>query len=98
MYLLYTLAIIGYAIAVAPRLLYQAARHGKYVGTLSERWGRLPAEVNPDRVPSIWGHAVSVGEVLATRTLIPAMRERYPGHRLLLSTTTQTGRAVASSI
>ncbi len=98
MYLFYTLAIIGYAIAVAPRLLYQAVRHGKYVGTLSERWGRLPAEVNPDHVPSIWIHAVSVGEVLATRTLIPAMRERYPGHRLLLSTTTQTGRAVASSI
>ncbi len=98
MYFLYSLAIIGYAVALAPRLLYQAARHGKYVGTLSERWGRLPITLNPDRAPSIWIHAVSVGEVLATRALIPALRERYPEHRLLLSTTTQTGRAVAASV
>ena len=98
MYFLYSLAIIGYAVALAPRLLYQAARHGKYVGTLSERWGRLPATLNPDRAPSIWVHAVSVGEVLATRALIPALRERYPEHRLLLSTTTQTGRSVAASV
>ncbi len=98
MYFLYSLAIIGYAVALAPRLLYQAARHGKYVGTLSERWGRLPATLNPDRAPSIWIHAVSVGEVLATRALIPALRERYPDHRLFLSTTTQTGRSVAAAV
>ena len=98
MYFLYSLAIIGYAVALAPRLLYQAARHGKYIGTLSERWGRLPATLNPDRARSIWIHAVSVGEVLAARALIPALRERYPEHRLLLSTTTQTGRSVAASV
>jgi 3-deoxy-D-manno-octulosonic-acid transferase len=98
MYLLYSLAIIGYAAALVPRLLYQAVRHGKYVGTLAERWGRLPAGLNPDGAPSIWIHAVSVGEVLATRALIPALRERYPEHRLLLSTTTETGRSVAASV
>ena len=49
-------------------------------------------------MPSIWIHAVSVGEVLATRALIPALRERYPEHRLFLSTTTETGRSVAASI
>ncbi len=49
-------------------------------------------------MPSIWIHAVSVGEVLATRALIPALRERYPEHRLLRSTTAETGRSVAASI
>ncbi|MDA1093249.1 MAG: 3-deoxy-D-manno-octulosonic acid transferase [Acidobacteria bacterium] len=98
MYFFYSLAIIGYAAAVAPRLLYQAARHGKYVGTVRERWGRLPATLNPSGACSIWIHAVSVGEVLATRALIPALRARYPDHRLLLSTTTQTGRSVAESL
>ena len=98
MYFFYSLAIIGYAAALAPRLLYQAARHGKYVGTLRERWGYLPASVNPAGAPSIWIHAVSVGEVLATRALVPALRERYPEHRLLLSTTTQTGRSVARDL
>ena len=98
MYLLYSLIIVAYGIVIAPRLLYQALRYGKYVGTLPERWGRLPETINPDRTPSIWIHAVSVGEVLSTRALIPGLRKRYPGHPLLLSTTTLTGRAVAESV
>ena len=98
MYVLYSLAIIGYAILLAPRLLYDAFRHGKYIGTLGERWGRLPAAINPGGVPSIWIHAVSVGEVLATSALIPALRDRYPDHPLWLSTTTQTGRAAATGL
>ena len=95
MYFLYSLAIICYAILLVPRLFYDAVRHGKYIGTLAERWGRVPRVINPRGVPSIWIHAVSVGEVLATRALIPALRDRYPDHPLWLSTTTQTGRAVA---
>jgi len=98
MYFLYSLAIICYAILRAPRLLYDAVRHGKYFGTLGERWGRLPAAINPRGVPSIWIHAVSVGEVLATGALIPALRDRYPDHPLWLSTTTQTGRAAATTL
>ena len=98
MHLLYTAAIVCYALLMAPRLLYGAVRHGKYVGTLRERLGRLPAAIDPGGRPSIWVHAVSVGEVQAARTLIAGLRDRYPGHRLWLSTTTQTGRAVAARI
>ncbi len=39
---------------------------------------------------------MSVGEALATRPLVPALRERFPGYRLFLSTTTMTGNAVAA--
>lgn len=98
MHLLYSAAIVCYALWSAPRLLYAAVRRGKYVGTLRERWGRLPARINPARRPSIWIHAVSVGEVQAARALIPGLRERYPDHPLWLSTTTATGRAVAAGI
>ncbi len=98
MHLLYSAAIVCYALSMSPRLLYEAARHGKYVGTMRERWGRLPDRVDPGGRPSIWIHAVSVGEVQAARTLIPGLRDRYPGHRLWLSTTTRTGRAVAAGI
>ena len=98
MYFLYSVAIMCYALARAPRLLYDAVRHGKYVGTLRERLGRLPVAINPRRVASIWIHAVSVGEVLATRALIPALRDRYPDHPLWLSTTTQTGRTAATGL
>ncbi|MEE2638171.1 MAG: 3-deoxy-D-manno-octulosonic acid transferase [Acidobacteriota bacterium] len=98
MYLFYTIALSGYALLIAPRILYQALRHRKYVGTMSERLGTLPPEVNPNHEQSIWIHAVSVGEVLASRTLIPGLRTRYPQYRLWMSTTTETGRAVAAGI
>ena len=98
MHVLYSAAIVCYALLAAPRLLYEAVRHRKYVGTMRERWGHLPAGIDPGGRPSIWIHAVSVGEVQAARTLIPGLRERYPGHPLWLSTTTQTGRAVAAGI
>lgn len=39
----------------------------------------------------IWLHAVSVGEVQAARPLVRALRERYPQHPLLITTTTPTG-------
>ncbi len=98
MHLLYSAAIVCYALSMSPRLLYEAVRHGKYVGTLRERWGHLPDGIDAGGRPSIWIHAVSVGEVQAARTLIPGLRARYPGHRLWLSTTTRTGRAVAAGI
>jgi len=98
MYVLYTIALSGYALLIAPRILYQAFRHRKYVGTMSERLGKLPAAINPGHERSIWIHAVSVGEVLASRALILGLRTRYPEYRLWMSTTTETGRAVASGI
>ena len=98
MHFLYSAALVCYALLMMPRLLCEAVRHRKYVGTMRERWGRLPADVNPAGRPSIWIHAVSVGEVQAARALIPGLRDRYPDHPLWLSTTTQTGRAVAARV
>jgi 3-deoxy-D-manno-octulosonic-acid transferase len=42
-------------------------------------------------------HAVSVGEVLAVSELIERLRDRYPGHRIVISTTTDTGQKLAAS-
>jgi len=70
-------------------------RYRKYVGSLSERMGRLPLSFNMDREPSIWIHAVSVGEVLTARPLARDLRARYPRLRILLSTTTLGGHAMA---
>ncbi len=47
----------------------------------------------PDRV--IWIHAVSVGEVIAVSGLIERMRHAFPHHRVLISTTTDTGQELA---
>jgi 3-deoxy-D-manno-octulosonic-acid transferase len=46
--------------------------------------------------PVIWLHAVSVGEVIAARPLLKALRERYPHHALVVSNTTETGKTTAT--
>ena len=98
MYLLYNLALLAYCAACIPLLGYRAWRHGKSLGRIGDRLGRPPAAVNPDGRPSIWIHAVSVGEVLAARALVRLLKESYPAHRLLVSTTTATGQRVARQL
>jgi 3-deoxy-D-manno-octulosonic-acid transferase len=95
MYLAYSLLSLLVFVLVSPYFLYQAARHKKYVGSLSQRLGYLPIALNLDGEPSIWIHAVSVGETLTVKALIADLRERYPRLRLYLSTTTIAGQQVA---
>jgi 3-deoxy-D-manno-octulosonic-acid transferase len=97
MYLVYSVLIFVYFVLVSPYHLYQAVRYRKYVGSLPQRLGYLPVSFNLDGDESIWIHAVSVGEVLTARALLPQLRERYPKLRLFLSTTTMTGQQVARS-
>jgi 3-deoxy-D-manno-octulosonic-acid transferase len=85
---------LGFVVGL-PWFLWKGRSSGKYLRTFRERMGRLPVYLNLDGDRSIWIHAVSVGEVLAARPLVPALRERFPGHRLFLSTTTLTGNEVA---
>ena len=79
-----------------PYWLVQMARHGKYRTGLGERLGRVPArlELPGDDQRVIWIHAVSVGEVLAVAGLVEVLRRRVP-HRIFISTTTDTGQALA---
>lgn len=95
MYLAYSLlSFLAFLIAL-PYFVYQALRHDKYVGGLRQRLGYLPIALNVDGEPSIWIHAVSVGETLTARALVADLRERYPRLRLFVSTTTIAGQQVA---
>ena len=95
MYFLYSFITLLALVALSPYFAYQALRHGKYLGGLSERLGYLPPSLNEAGDDSIWIHAVSVGEVLAAAPLMSEMRRRYPQLRLFLSTTTLTGQRLA---
>src|ERR671922_1003727 len=95
MYAIYSLLTVAFFLVVSPYLLYQALRYRKYIASLPQRLGYLPVSFNLDGDESIWIHAVSVGEVLTARALLPALRERYPRLRLFLSTTTMTGQQIA---
>jgi len=82
-----------------PYWLYQILRHGKYRTGFTARLGRVPARlIAANDAPSrrvIWVHAVSVGEVLAVSGLVAEMRRAFPYHRVLVSTTTDTGQELA---
>src|SRR5580704_2069083 len=80
-----------------PYWLFQMARHGKYRKGFAERLGRLPSRLQlPEQQEQvIWVHAVSVGEVLAVAGLMEELRHRFPQHRIFVSTTTDTGQALA---
>jgi 3-deoxy-D-manno-octulosonic-acid transferase len=94
-YFLYSVATLIVLVALSPYFVYQALRHKKYVGNLRQRLGYLPVSFNLDAEPSIWIHAVSVGEVLSVRPVVPELRRRYPSLRVFLSTTTMSGQQVA---
>ena len=95
MYALYSILIVAFCALMSPYLVYQAVRYRKYITNLPQRLGYLPRSFNHDADESIWIHAVSVGEVLTARALLPELRERYPKLRLFLSTTTMTGQQIA---
>jgi 3-deoxy-D-manno-octulosonic-acid transferase len=96
MYLLYSALLAAGLLVSLPYWLAQMLRHGKYRAGLRERLGRVTCRVSshPDR-PTIWVHAVSVGEVLAITGLAAELKMRLPNHRLAVSTTTDTGQQLA---
>ena len=96
MYLIYSALLAAGLLVTLPYWLMQRLRHGKYRAGLSERLGRIPERllVQPAR-PTIWVHAVSVGEVLAVSGLVDELKRRFPNYRIVISTTTDTGQKLA---
>jgi 3-deoxy-D-manno-octulosonic-acid transferase len=74
-----------------PHLLYEMVFLKKNRHGWTERRGCLDS-LPPDR-QRIWIHAVSLGEMNATRSLVAALREQWPDGQVVISTTTDTGYA-----
>ena len=71
------------------RLLWRARRQRGYLENVAERFGIYSGAAEQ---PVIWLHAVSVGETRAAEPVIRMLRQRHPGHRILLTHMTPTGR------
>ena len=98
--LLYNLALMAGLVLAAPWWLWQMATTRKYREGLGERLGLVPERLMQEldaggRRPVIWLHAVSVGEVLAVSRLVAELDRDLPGCRVVVSTTTRTGQALA---
>ena len=98
MYFIYSFLMGLAALLLVPYWLVQGLRNGKYLSNLGERLGSsFPALVKlpANSTGAIWIHAVSVGEALSGITLARRLKEAYPNRPLIISTTTQTGQALA---
>src|ERR1700674_1860423 len=97
MYAFYSALLAFFLVLTLPYWVLQMMRHGKYRAGLRQRFGAVPAALaGRSQKPAIWVHAVSVGEVVASSAVVTALREKFPSHRVLVSTTTSTGQKLAA--
>jgi 3-deoxy-D-manno-octulosonic-acid transferase len=99
-YILYDILFHGFFVATLPYVIYKAITTEKYRDGIGERFGHFKREKLAHLAgngPGVWIHAVSVGETKAAMPLLKAIREARPEARILFSTTTRTGQAVARS-
>ena len=97
MYALYSALLALFLLITVPYWVLQMLRHGKYRAGLRQRLGAVPPHLKASAgKPSIWLHAVSVGEVVAASGVVEALRQKFPSHRLFVSTTTSTGQKLAA--
>ena len=88
----YLLAVV----AISPVAIYRMLRHGRYRAGWANRFGHIERK-RPDK-KCIWIHAVRVGEVNATTTIIRELENRFPDYEIVISTTTDTGFARANAL
>ncbi|MFA7405793.1 MAG: 3-deoxy-D-manno-octulosonic acid transferase, partial [Pelobacteraceae bacterium] len=77
--------------------IYRSVKLGWPLAT-AERFGFVPHHLLATIAgrPVIWLHAVSVGEAIAARPLLKSLRNRYPGHAIVVTNTTETGKTTAA--
>ncbi len=94
---LYSAAILALLPWALVHLLWRARRQPAYLSHWHERFARYGGR-DEGRKPTIWLHAVSVGETRAAQPLVSALREAYPSHRILFTHMTPTGRETSESL
>jgi 3-deoxy-D-manno-octulosonic-acid transferase len=89
--------------ALAAYTVYRRYGQKKSAASFKGQWGGVPAEVEKQLdagapgAPRIWLHAVSVGEQIAARPVLRALRQELPDARIALSVTTDTGYQTAEA-
>ncbi len=86
----YTVLLIALIPFILLRLLIRGRKAPAYRQRWSERFGFFSHEQTQ---PTIWVHAVSVGEVQAAVPLVEALKLRYPQYPIVITTMTPTGLA-----
>ena len=93
----YNVVFMTFFFITGPFFLWRLWRRGKLLPQFGQRFGFYSREFREKLKPGtdLWIHAVSVGEVMLASVLIKRLREMRPHLRVVVSTTTATGFAVA---
>jgi 3-deoxy-D-manno-octulosonic-acid transferase len=84
------------AAAISPMVVYRMVRYKRYRAGWAQRFGKITRRY-PEK-KCIWLHAVSVGEVNASRTIIEELKKQLPDFEIAISTTTDTGFSRAKEL
>lgn len=98
MFFIYNIATILLVIAFSPIILIAFIIQPKFRAGFKQKMGFLN-DLNAElaQKPTLFFHAVSVGEVNAIENLIKKTREEFKNHNIVISTVTKTGQEVARS-
>lgn len=78
--------------ALMPFILLRLYWRGRALPSYRERWTERLGRVHyQSKHPTLWVHAVSVGEVIAAVPLVKALEQSYPKHAIVMTTMTPTG-------
>ncbi len=84
----------GYYLAIPVLLVRLIWRSMRYHSGYSQRWHERFGFINSlPSLPTVWVHAVSLGETLAAVPLIKNLLQRFPSYQVVVTSTTPTGAA-----
>ncbi len=100
LYLVYDIFLFLAVPLIIPYYLIRFARKGRLRKGIGERLGFLSPEKRArfEGGDTVWVHAVSVGETMAVRPLLKALKAHWPDRKIVLSTVTETGRSIAENL
>jgi 3-deoxy-D-manno-octulosonic-acid transferase len=88
----YNLLLFVFFLFYIPKALYEYIFLKKKKKDLLKRLGLKKYFFNPkDKTPIIWIHAVSVGEIKSSISLVDKLKKKYPNSYIIISSVTQTG-------
>jgi 3-deoxy-D-manno-octulosonic-acid transferase len=90
--LLYTISIYLYTLLIRLAALFNP-KAKKWIGGRRHQFEKLASAIKPED-KTIWVHSASLGEFEQGRPVIEALKERYPGHQILLTFFSPSGYEV----
>ncbi|MCH9634705.1 MAG: 3-deoxy-D-manno-octulosonic acid transferase [Chlamydiae bacterium] len=94
---LYQLLIACFVVFYLPVFFFEFFYKKKYKGKLLQKLGWVRYNFKSG-TPTIWVHAVSVGEIKAVSQLLKQLKSKYPSSTLIVSSITETGHAEAKKV